>query len=106
MFAKTQYLSGPCRCFCHVLGGSGRGDRWSSTFASRRRRRATKWFLPRARDIVWAPGYWDWRGHRHVWVTGHWERARHGYVTTVAPQWEHEGDRWVLQRGGWHARRP
>ena len=28
---------------------------------------------------VWVPGYWDWRGHRHVWVTGHWERARYGY---------------------------
>ncbi len=19
---------------------------------------------------VWVPGYWDWRGHRHVWVNG------------------------------------
>ena len=27
---------------------------------------------------VWAPGYWDWRGHRHVWVNGSWVRARRG----------------------------
>ena len=49
---------------------------------------------------VWVPGYWDWRGHRHVWVTGHWERARYGYYHR-APEWAHEGDRWVLRRGGW-----
>ena len=32
---------------------------------------------PRA-GFVWVPGYWHWRGHRHVWVRGHW--LRHGPV--------------------------
>ena len=36
--------------------------------------------VPPARaGYAWVPGYWDWRGHRHVWVKGHWERERHGY---------------------------
>ena len=56
---------------------------------------------PRA-GYVWAPGYWDWRGHRHVWVNGHWERARHGYVYHE-PRWEQDGDRWRLYRGAWGA---
>ena len=29
---------------------------------------------------VWVPGYWSWRGHRHVWVDGRWLRERRGYV--------------------------
>jgi hypothetical protein len=49
---------------------------------------------------VWAPGYWDWRGHRHVWVNGHWERARHGYVYHE-PRWEQTGGQWRLYRGEW-----
>ena len=28
---------------------------------------------------AWVPGFWEWRGHRHVWVSGHWVRERHGY---------------------------
>ena len=28
---------------------------------------------------VWAPGYWNWQGNRHVWVKGHWVKERHGY---------------------------
>ena len=44
--------------------------------------------VPAARaGYTWAPGYWDWRGHRHVWVSGHWERERHGYVYHE-PRWE------------------
>ena len=54
---------------------------------------------PRA-GYVWAPGYWDWRGHRHVWVNGHWERERHGYVYH-APRWEQNGDHWRYHRGSW-----
>lgn len=52
------------------------------------------------RGQVWVPGYWDWRGHRHVWVRGHFERARPGY-RYVAPQWEQRDGRWMMQRGGW-----
>ena len=54
---------------------------------------------PRA-GYVWAPGYWDWRSHRHVWVNGHWERARHGYMYRE-PQWEQVDGRWRLHRGSW-----
>lgn len=36
--------------------------------------------VPHARKgQVWVPGYWDWRGHRHVWVAGHFEKVRPGY---------------------------
>ncbi len=57
--------------------------------------------VPAARaGYAWAPGYWDWRGRRHVWVGGHWERARRGYVYR-APMWEQNGDRWRLNRGAW-----
>ena len=57
--------------------------------------------VPAARPgYAWAPGYWDWRGRRHVWVGGHWERARRGYVYR-APVWELNGERWRLNRGAW-----
>ena len=57
--------------------------------------------VPAARPgYMWSPGYWDWRGHRHVWVNGHWERARHGYVYHE-PRWVQDGDRWRLHRGAW-----
>ena len=49
---------------------------------------------------AWVPGYWDWRGHRHVWVNGTWLRARPGYHY-AQPTWVQEGDRWRLTRGGW-----
>src|SRR5829696_1586910 len=57
--------------------------------------------VPEARrGYLWVPGYWDWRGRRHVWVNGHWERARRGYAYR-APEWVQEGDRWRLRRGAW-----
>ena len=57
--------------------------------------------VPSARaGYVWAPGYWDYRGHRHVWVNGHWERARHGYVLPRAARGCRTDGRWRL-----HARR-
>jgi len=49
---------------------------------------------------AWAPGYWDWNGHRHVWHRGHWVHERYGY--RWAPHhWAHRGDHWVLERGRW-----
>ena len=61
------------------------------------RREAT----PRARrGEVWVPGYWDWRGNRHVWVKGHFEKARAGYSYRT-PQWEQRDGRWEINRGGW-----
>lgn len=52
------------------------------------------------RGYVWAPGYWQPRGHRHAWVAGHWVRARPGYVYRQ-PAWNHQGDRWNLAPGRW-----
>jgi hypothetical protein len=49
---------------------------------------------------VWAPGYWDLRGHRHVWVAGHWERERRGYVYNE-PRWVQRDNRWYLERSHW-----
>ncbi|HTE42768.1 MAG TPA: YXWGXW repeat-containing protein [Steroidobacteraceae bacterium] len=49
---------------------------------------------------MWAPGYWDIRGHEHVWRGGHWERSRRGYHY-AQPQWTQHNNRWELQRGSW-----
>lgn len=54
---------------------------------------------PRA-GYLWAPGYWNWRGNRHVWVNGNWVRARRGYVY-MQPVWVQEGDRWRFRHGAW-----
>jgi hypothetical protein len=57
--------------------------------------------VPQARrGYEWAPGYWNWTGHRHVWVRGHWERARSGYAYH-RPEWQQGDDGWRLNRGGW-----
>jgi hypothetical protein len=50
---------------------------------------------------VWAPGYWNWDGSRHVWIAGHWEVARRGYEYQRS-EWVRDNDRWRLDRGGWH----
>jgi YXWGXW repeat-containing protein len=50
--------------------------------------------------FVWVPGYWDWRGHRHVWIVGHYARHRPGYYYAPARYVEHEG-RWRYYAPGW-----
>jgi hypothetical protein len=55
---------------------------------------------------IWAPGFWDWDGHRHVWHGGHWEVARAGYAYRP-PVWHQGPHGWELDRGGWdHGRGP
>ena len=49
---------------------------------------------------IYAPGYWNWRGGRHVWNEGHWERQRRGYHY-AEPVWDRDGDRYGLRRGRW-----
>jgi WXXGXW repeat (2 copies) len=49
---------------------------------------------------VWIPGYWDWRGNRHVWVRGRWVSARRGMVWEQ-DRWVNRNGRWQLQRGRW-----
>lgn len=49
---------------------------------------------------VWAPGYWEWRGHRHAWVPGHWVSARPGYVY-APPRWHQRHGGWYLEPARW-----
>ena len=50
---------------------------------------------------VWAPGYWDWNGHRHVWHKGYYVRERSGY-RWEPHRWVQDGDRWRMDRGHWN----
>ena len=54
---------------------------------------------PRA-GFVWAPGFWDWDGRRHVWVEGHWEHVQR-YREYRPAQWRQGPRGWELDRGGW-----
>jgi len=57
--------------------------------------------VPAARHgYVWAPGYWEWRGHRHSWVRGHYIAARPGYAY-AAPSWRERGGRWYMEPAHW-----
>jgi YXWGXW repeat-containing protein len=56
------------------------------------------------RGYVWQPGYWDWRGHRHVWVKGYWVKERHG-MYWHPNRWEQRDGRWYLERGRWDRER-
>ena len=48
---------------------------------------------------VWIPGYYDWRGNRHVWTRGRWERERHGYHYHPT-RWTERDGRWALENEG------
>lgn len=52
------------------------------------------------RGMVWVPGHWEWRGHRHVWMSGYWTKMRPGYHYRPA-QWHEREGRWYMQPGGW-----
>jgi hypothetical protein len=49
---------------------------------------------------VWAPGYWNWNGHRYVWVSGHRVRAHRGQHWRPH-QWVEDHGRWRMDRGHW-----
>jgi hypothetical protein len=55
---------------------------------------------PPRRGYVWAPGYWDWRDHRHVWIGGTWVVERPGYVYTE-PRWVQREGRWWHEEARW-----
>jgi hypothetical protein len=54
---------------------------------------------PRA-GYVWAPGYWEWRGHNHEWEKGHWIRERPGHHW-VPDRWVQNGPHWHHDVGHW-----
>jgi hypothetical protein len=52
------------------------------------------------RGYVWAPGHWEWRGHRHEWVTGYWIAERPGYAYS-APAWARRDGGWYYEPARW-----
>jgi hypothetical protein len=50
--------------------------------------------------FVWAPGFWEWRGHEHVWVPGHYVHERRGFHW-VPDHWVQVGPHWHHERGHW-----
>ncbi len=50
--------------------------------------------------FVWAPGFWDYRGHEHVWVPGRYVAERRGFHW-VPDRWEQRGPHWVRREGHW-----
>jgi hypothetical protein len=52
------------------------------------------------RGYTWAPGYWNWQGHRHVWVGGRWMHDRHGHHW-VNDNWEQRNGHWHYDKGHW-----
>ncbi len=55
---------------------------------------------PPRRGQVWVPGYWEWRGNRHVWRSGYFIAARPGQIYRP-PVWVERGGRWEFERRGW-----
>jgi hypothetical protein len=53
---------------------------------------------------IWAPGYWNWEGGRHVWVDGRWVGERRGYAY-VPDHWveynDGHGRHWHREPGHW-----
>jgi hypothetical protein len=58
--------------------------------------------------FIWAPGYWNWEGGRHVWVGGNWVGERRGYAY-VPDRWveyrEGRGSHWHREPGHWERER-
>jgi hypothetical protein len=63
--------------------------------------RAEVVFAPPSRFHVWIPGYWAWRGGRHVWVAGHYEMPPHGQHLWHEPRWERRGGSYIFVEGRW-----
>lgn len=57
------------------------------------------------RGYVWAPGYWDWNGHRHVSVDGQWLAERPGYAY-ASPRWVEYGGGWRYEQARWNPHGP
>jgi len=55
---------------------------------------------PPAVGMIWAPGFWEWRGGQHVWVGGHYMHGRPGYHW-VGDRWSQHGANWHHEVGHW-----
>lgn len=58
-------------------------------------------YAPPSRFHVWIPGYWAWRGGRHVWMAGHYELPPHGHHAWQEPRWERRGGNYIFIEGRW-----
>jgi hypothetical protein len=50
--------------------------------------------------FVWAPGYWNYAGGRHVWVDGRWMKERPGQHW-VADRWVPHDGHYRFEAGHW-----
>ena len=55
---------------------------------------------PPRTGYVWAPGYWNWNGHKHVWVNGRYMRG-HPHQRWNPDRWEARNGHYELHRGHW-----
>jgi hypothetical protein len=55
---------------------------------------------PPRHGYVWAPGHWEWNGHRHAWAPGVWIAERPGYVYQ-APAWYARNGGWTMEPARW-----
>jgi hypothetical protein len=49
----------------------------------------------------WVPGYWAWRGRRHVWISGRWMLPPAAGQTWIEPRWNLVNGQWVFTDGYW-----
>lgn len=50
---------------------------------------------------IWVPGYWAWRGGRHVWIAGRYELPPRGRQAWVEPRWERRSGSYIFIEGHW-----
>ena len=61
--------------------------------------------VPAARPgYVWQPGFYDWRGGRHVWTKGYWVREKRGSYWHPS-RWEQDNGRYHFVKGSWSRER-
>jgi hypothetical protein len=51
-------------------------------------------------EYVWAPGYWEWNGGRHVWVAGHYMPPNRGHHW-VPDRWDRRDGHYHHEHGHW-----
>src|SRR5215467_2681368 len=50
---------------------------------------------------VWVPGHWRWNEGAYTWETGHWELPPAPNMMWHAPEWQNQGNWYVLREGFW-----
>ena len=50
---------------------------------------------------AWVPGHWRWLDGAYVWEAGRWELPPAANLSWSAPQWQRQGNGYVLKEGFW-----